>query len=155
MDPKDTFFKKLQPLEDFAKLFEKSERFGSWNSKTLGIVLVSDEVQCIWKKWHLNFSFCSCCIETLFIKAVVRATTCNTYWWYGWVSFMSLWCYRWTCNSPTKHEICLGCEDQGNGCFKNLMTVLSGVASFHACLPPRISHGRLVYAVYLWSRSTN
>lgn len=43
MDPKDTFFKKLQPLEDFAKLFEKSERFGSWNSKTLGIVLVSNE----------------------------------------------------------------------------------------------------------------
>ena len=43
MDPKDTFFKKLQPLEDFAKLFEKSERFGTWNSKTLGIVLVSNE----------------------------------------------------------------------------------------------------------------
>lgn len=43
MDPKDTFFKKLQPLEDFAKLFEKSERFGSWNSKTLGIVLVGNE----------------------------------------------------------------------------------------------------------------
>ncbi|XP_078376863.1 uncharacterized protein LOC144660159 [Oculina patagonica] len=41
MDPKDTFFKKLQPLEDFAKLFEKSERFGSWNTKTLGIVLFS------------------------------------------------------------------------------------------------------------------
>lgn len=41
MDPKDTFFKKLQPLEDFAKLFEKSERFGSWNQKTLGIVLYS------------------------------------------------------------------------------------------------------------------
>ena len=44
MDPKDTFFKKLQPLEDFAKLFEKSERFGSWNQKTLGIVLVSGVV---------------------------------------------------------------------------------------------------------------
>ena len=41
MDPKDTFFKRLQPLEDFAKLFEKSERFGTWNNKTLGIVLVS------------------------------------------------------------------------------------------------------------------
>lgn len=41
MDPKDTFFKKLQPLEDFAKLFEKSERFGSWNQKMLGIVLYS------------------------------------------------------------------------------------------------------------------
>ena len=43
MDLKDTFFKKLQPLEDFAKLFEKSERFGSWNQKTLGIVLVSEQ----------------------------------------------------------------------------------------------------------------
>lgn len=52
MDPKDTFFKKLQPLEDFAKLFEKSERFGSWNSKTLGIVLVSDE-----KEMALEFQF--------------------------------------------------------------------------------------------------
>lgn len=41
LDPKDTFFKRLQPLEDFAKLFEKSERFGNWNSKTLGIVLYS------------------------------------------------------------------------------------------------------------------
>lgn len=41
MDPKDTFFKRLQPLEDFAKLFEKSERFGTWNNKTLGIVLYS------------------------------------------------------------------------------------------------------------------
>ncbi|KXJ23340.1 Uncharacterized protein R571 [Exaiptasia diaphana] len=41
MDPKHTFFKKLQPLEDFARLFEKSERFGDWNRKTLGIVLYS------------------------------------------------------------------------------------------------------------------
>ena len=40
MDPDDSFFKKLQPLEDFAKLFEKSERFGDWNKKTLGIILV-------------------------------------------------------------------------------------------------------------------
>ena len=46
MDPKDTFFKRLQPLEDFAKLFEKSERFGSWNRKTLGIVLVSAREIC-------------------------------------------------------------------------------------------------------------
>ena len=41
MDPRDTFFKKLQPLEDFARLFEKSERFGKWNEATLGIILVS------------------------------------------------------------------------------------------------------------------
>lgn len=51
MDPKDTFFKKLQPLEDFARLFEKSERFGRWNEKTLGIVLVSDELQFRGLKW--------------------------------------------------------------------------------------------------------
>ena len=44
MDPKDTFFKRLQPLEDFAKLFEKSERFGTWSRKTLGIVLVGDRI---------------------------------------------------------------------------------------------------------------
>ena len=54
MDPKDTFFKKLQPLEDFAKLFEKSERFGTWNSKTLGIVLVSD-------KKHFSELLCEGC----------------------------------------------------------------------------------------------
>ena len=54
MDPKDTFFKKLQPLEDFAKLFEKSERFGTWNSKTLGIVLVSNEAFERNGTWHLE-----------------------------------------------------------------------------------------------------
>ena len=40
MHPNDTFFKRLQPLEDFARLYEKSERFGNWNPKTLGVVLV-------------------------------------------------------------------------------------------------------------------
>lgn len=40
MDPEDTFFKRLQPLDDFARLYEKSERFGTWNPRTLGIILV-------------------------------------------------------------------------------------------------------------------
>lgn len=51
MDPKDTFFKRLQPLEDFAKLFEKSERFGTWNNKTLGIVLVSGKKNYVMRKY--------------------------------------------------------------------------------------------------------
>ncbi|XP_065053655.1 uncharacterized protein LOC135682618 isoform X2 [Rhopilema esculentum] len=41
MDPEDSFFQKLQPLEDFPRLFAKSERFGKWNNKTLGIILYS------------------------------------------------------------------------------------------------------------------
>lgn len=40
MEPEDTFFKRLQPLDDFARLYEKSERFGTWNPRTLGIILV-------------------------------------------------------------------------------------------------------------------
>lgn len=54
MDPKDTFFKRLQPLEDFAKLFEKSERFGTWNNKTLGIVLVSGKKNYVMRKYDVN-----------------------------------------------------------------------------------------------------
>ncbi|XP_066912255.1 uncharacterized protein [Clytia hemisphaerica] len=42
MDSKDSFFKKLQPLENYAKLFAKSERFGTWSNKSLGIILYSD-----------------------------------------------------------------------------------------------------------------
>ena len=40
MDAEDSFFKRLQPLEDFPRLFSKTERFGKWNNKTLGIILV-------------------------------------------------------------------------------------------------------------------
>lgn len=40
MDPKDSFFKRLQPLENYAKLFAKNERFGSWNEKSIGVILV-------------------------------------------------------------------------------------------------------------------
>jgi hypothetical protein len=43
MEREDTFFKRLQPLDDFAQLYEKSERFGTWNSKTLGIILVKTQ----------------------------------------------------------------------------------------------------------------
>lgn len=42
MDSKDSFFKRLQPLENYARLFAKSERFGTWNNKSLGIILYSD-----------------------------------------------------------------------------------------------------------------
>ena len=41
MENEDSFFQKLQPLEDFPRLFSKAERFGKWNNKTLGIILVS------------------------------------------------------------------------------------------------------------------
>jgi len=41
MEPENSFFKKLQPLEDFPRLFSKGERFGKWNDKTLGIILYS------------------------------------------------------------------------------------------------------------------
>ena len=41
MQQEDSFFQKLQPLEEFPRLFSKAERFGKWNNKTLGIILVS------------------------------------------------------------------------------------------------------------------
>ena len=41
MEPEDAFFKRLQSVDDIARFYEKSERFGTWNSKTLGIILVS------------------------------------------------------------------------------------------------------------------
>ncbi|XP_047136379.1 uncharacterized protein LOC100213281 isoform X1 [Hydra vulgaris] len=41
MDPHDSFFKRLQPLDNYAKLFSKNERFGSWNPRTIGIMLYS------------------------------------------------------------------------------------------------------------------
>eukprot|EP00794_Sanderia_malayensis_P003397 gene3397-3887_t len=41
MEPKDSFFQRLQPLDEFPRLFSKSERFGKWNNKTLGIILYS------------------------------------------------------------------------------------------------------------------
>lgn len=41
MESEDSFFQKLQPLEEFPRLFSKAERFGKWNNKTLGIILYS------------------------------------------------------------------------------------------------------------------
>lgn len=42
MSMKDSFLNKLQPLENFPKLFEKKERFGTYNEKTLGFMLYAD-----------------------------------------------------------------------------------------------------------------
>ena len=46
MKMEDSFLNKLQPLENFPKLFEKKERFGTYNEKTLGFLLVSFK-QCL------------------------------------------------------------------------------------------------------------
>ena len=40
MKMQDSFLNKLQPLENFTKLFEKKERFGTYNEHTLGFLLV-------------------------------------------------------------------------------------------------------------------
>lgn len=44
MEPEDAFFKRLQCVDDISRFYEKSERFGTWNSKTLGIILVRTDV---------------------------------------------------------------------------------------------------------------
>ena len=36
----DSFITRLDNLDDFPKLYEKKERFGKFNSKTLGFLLV-------------------------------------------------------------------------------------------------------------------
>ena len=41
MAMKDSFLNKLQSLENFPRLFEKKERFGTYNEKTLGFLLVN------------------------------------------------------------------------------------------------------------------
>ena len=40
MHPKDSFFNRLQPLDNYAHLFSKQQRFGTWNPETLGMMLV-------------------------------------------------------------------------------------------------------------------
>lgn len=40
MKPEDNFLEKLQPLEDIPRLLERTERFGTYNEKTLGMQLV-------------------------------------------------------------------------------------------------------------------
>ncbi|XP_046846665.1 uncharacterized protein LOC124440335 isoform X2 [Xenia sp. Carnegie-2017] len=42
MESQDAFFKRLISIHDFERLYEKSERFGTWNEKTLGIILYSN-----------------------------------------------------------------------------------------------------------------
>eukprot|EP00057_Strongylocentrotus_purpuratus_P014793 XP_011669267.1 PREDICTED: uncharacterized protein LOC105440612 [Strongylocentrotus purpuratus] len=42
MKPKDSFFKKMSPLQDGAKLLTKKERFGDPNEKTFGMIIYSD-----------------------------------------------------------------------------------------------------------------
>lgn len=41
----DSFLRRLQPLENLAKLWDKKERFGTFNEKTLGMMLYSTEEQ--------------------------------------------------------------------------------------------------------------
>ncbi|KAL4222119.1 hypothetical protein ACF0H5_018159 [Mactra antiquata] len=42
MKMEDSFLNKLQPLENFPKLFERKERFGKYNETTLGFLLYAD-----------------------------------------------------------------------------------------------------------------
>ncbi|XP_076461608.1 uncharacterized protein LOC143294076 [Babylonia areolata] len=42
MDPKDSFLRRLQPLRDIPIIMERNNRFGSFNEKTLGMLLYSD-----------------------------------------------------------------------------------------------------------------
>ncbi|KAK0060197.1 hypothetical protein Bpfe_010384, partial [Biomphalaria pfeifferi] len=45
MEPEDNFLERLQPLEDIPRLLERTERFGIYNEKTLGMQLYSDNEQ--------------------------------------------------------------------------------------------------------------
>ncbi|KAH9492780.1 hypothetical protein Btru_026294 [Bulinus truncatus] len=45
MEPEDNFLERLQPLEDIPRLLERTERFGLYNEKTLGMQLYSDNEQ--------------------------------------------------------------------------------------------------------------
>jgi len=60
LEKEDSFFKKLQPLENLPKLFEKSERFGSWNQRTLGLLLYSDRESDHLKRRLTERENCSC-----------------------------------------------------------------------------------------------
>ncbi len=42
MRPEDTFLKKIQPLRDIRKLWDRKERFGHKNERTLGLLLYSN-----------------------------------------------------------------------------------------------------------------
>eukprot|EP00057_Strongylocentrotus_purpuratus_P005163 XP_003730347.1 PREDICTED: uncharacterized protein LOC100890697 [Strongylocentrotus purpuratus] len=45
MKPGDSMLRRLQPLEDIGKLWDKKERFGTVNPKTIGLVLYSSDEQ--------------------------------------------------------------------------------------------------------------
>ncbi|KAK6194958.1 hypothetical protein SNE40_000482 [Patella caerulea] len=45
----DSFIQKLQPLSDIPKLYEKSDRFGTYNSKTLGFLLFADSEEDVYR----------------------------------------------------------------------------------------------------------
>lgn len=42
MKNENCFLNKLQPLSDVPRLLQKKERFGSYNDKTIGFLVVSD-----------------------------------------------------------------------------------------------------------------
>ena len=41
MNPEDSFLNKMKSLKDLHKLMDHRERFGTFNSKTLGFLVVS------------------------------------------------------------------------------------------------------------------
>ena len=41
MAPEDSFLRRLSPLSELCRHFDKAERFGTFNNKTLGFLLVS------------------------------------------------------------------------------------------------------------------
>ena len=76
MKMKDSFLNRLQPLEDFPKLFENKERFGDYNENTLGFLLVSKQkytyVKQIFKIHRLNSRCCQCFIIFNFIFKIAN-----------------------------------------------------------------------------------
>ena len=46
MKPEDSFVRRLQPLRDIPLLMERNNRFGTFNDKTLGMLLVSGWYSC-------------------------------------------------------------------------------------------------------------
>lgn len=45
MKPEDSFLKRMQPLTDVGRLMMKKERFGTFNEKTFGLIIVSQILQ--------------------------------------------------------------------------------------------------------------
>ena len=63
MKTEDCFLNRLQPLSDFERLMSKNERFGEYNEKTIGCLVVRHSRQHlndVWPSFHdvgeLNFS---------------------------------------------------------------------------------------------------